>query len=293
MHRKLEKIFYEARAPRLKWDDIGGFAEVKELVKEMVSLPLKQPELMEKIGLERPAGVMLWGPLGVGITMLAEAAATEAGASFVYVSGQEMLGKPDQIQNAFHDAVHEAPCVLFISDCEWLCPRVGCSYEWGPANFRGIPPTFATRELSELFIREIDAIQKHKNVMLVGSCYRIDTVDQAIIKEKKRFNRKIFVHPPRAVDREGMIDIYLKKMPRVDPSVNAKDLSLRTEGYVGWDAESLVKRAALEAVKAGRDMIMPEDFESSLRQVTPWLTPDMTAKYHEIDRNDCPHHYAF
>ncbi len=293
MHRKLEKIFYEVKKPTLTWDDIGGFADVKETVKEMVSMPLMKPELMDKVGLGRPAGVMLWGPLGVGITMLAEAAATEAGASFVYVSGQEMLGKPDEVKEAFHDAIHEAPCVLFISDTEWLCPRAGCDYEWGPGNLRGIPPTFADKELAELFIREIDAIQAHKNVMLVGSCYRIDTVDQAIIKEKKRFNRKIFVHPPTAIDREGMIDIYLSKMPSVDPSITAKDLSLRTEGYVGWDAESLCKRAALEAVMADRDVVTMADFELALTRVEPWLTPDMTRVYHEINDNDCPHHYAF
>ncbi|PLX40727.1 MAG: hypothetical protein C0608_08230 [Deltaproteobacteria bacterium] len=293
MHRKLDKIFYEVKKPTLTWDDIGGFAEVKQLVKEMVSLPLMKPELMKKVGLQRPAGVMLWGPLGVGITMLAEAAATEAGVSFVYVSGQEMLGKPEQVKEAFHDAVHEAPCVLFISDTEWLCPRAGCSYEWGPGNLRGIPPTFADKELSELFIREIDKIQENENVMLVGSCYRIDTVDQAIIKEKRRFNRKIFVHPPRAIDREGMIKIYLDKMPSVDPRVTAEELSHKTEGYVGWDAESLCKRAALEAVMADRDVVTLEDFEKALTQVEPWLTPDMTEVYLEIDKNDCPHHYAF
>ena len=292
MHRKLDKIFYEVKKPTLTWDDIGGFAEVKQHVKEMVSLPLMKPDLMKKVGLQRPAGVMLWGPLGVGITMLAEAAASEAGVSFLYVPGQEMLGKPEQVKEAFHDAVHEAPCVLFISDTEWLCPRAGCSYEWGPGNLRGIPPTFADKELSEVFIREIDKIQENENVMLVGSCYRIDTVDQAIIKEKRRFNRKIFVHPPRAIDREGMIKIYLDKMPSVDPRVTAEELSHKTEGYVGWDAESLCKRAALEAVMADREVVTLEDFEKALTQVEPWLTPDMTEVYLEIDKNDCPHHYA-
>jgi len=293
MHKKLEKIFYEVRKPRLSWNDIGGFAEVKEKVKEMVSLPLMKPGLMAKLGLERPAGVMLWGPLGVGITMLAEAAATEAGVSFVYVSGQEMLGKPDQMEAAFHDARHEAPCVLFISDTEWLCPRAGCSYQWAEGNFRGIPPTFADRELSELFIRQVDRIQDNPEIMLVGSCYRIDTVDQAVIKEKRRFNRKIFVHPPRAVDREGMLKIYMDRMPSLDRGISAAELSARTEGYVGWDAESLCKRAMLEALKADRELVTREDFEVALTKVEPWLTGDMIDGYWELDRNDCPHHYAF
>jgi transitional endoplasmic reticulum ATPase len=293
MHRKLEKVFYEVRAPRLTWSDIGGYTEEKETLKEMVSLPLREPERMARLGLEAPAGVMLWGPLGVGITMLAEAAAEEAGASFVYVSGQEMLGKPDEIRNAFCDAVQEAPAVLFVSDCEWLAPRAGCSYEWGPGNLRGIPPTFAAPDLTKLFVEEVDRIQECPGVMLVGSCYRIDTVDQAIIKEKRRFNRKVFVHPPRTRDRREMLDIYLAKIPRLDPGIDPDDLARRAEGYVGWDVESLCKRATLEALKAGRDVVTPGDFEAGLGQVTPWLSRDMEEKYWELHRNDCPHHYAF
>ncbi len=293
MHRKLEKIFYEVRQPALGWEDIGGYPKIKNTLKEMVSLPLQKPDLMVRLGLQPPAGVMLWGPLGVGITMLAEAAAKEADASFVYVSGQEMLGKPAEIRDAFHDAVHEAPSVLFVSDCEWLAPRAGCSYEWGPGNLRGIPPTFADEQLTRLFIEQIDEVQKQKGVMLVGSCYRIDTVDQAIIKEKKRFNRKIFVHPPAVEDRRGMIDIYLGRIPRLGDDVDPDALARRAEGFVGWDAESLCKRAALEALKADRDTVTGRDFEAALAQITPWLTPDMTDKYWEIYRNDCPHHYAF
>jgi transitional endoplasmic reticulum ATPase len=129
--------------------------------------------------------------------------------------------------------------------------------------------------------------------MLVGSCYRVDTVDQAIIKEHRRFNRKIFVHPPRAIDREGMLNIYMKKMPRLAPDVSSKALAERTEGYVGWDCESLVKRAALEALKADRDVITQADFEAALPKIEPWLTRDMIDGYWEIDKNDCPHHYAF
>ena len=136
MHRKLNRIYYEVKEPTLKWDDIGGLAGPKRIVREMVSLPLQKPEMLAKHHLTIPSGVLIWGPLGIGITMLAEAAATEAGVSYVYVSGQEMLGKPDELKQAFHDAKHEAPCVLYISDTEWLAPRAGSDYEWGPAFLR-------------------------------------------------------------------------------------------------------------------------------------------------------------
>lgn len=293
MHRKLKNIFYEVREPVLTFDDIGGFADVKKIVKEFVCLPLQQKALVKKMNLQLPAGIMMWGPLGVGITMLAEAAAKEAGVSFVYVSGQEMLGKGKELVHAFDDAIHEAPCVFYISDTEWLCPRAGCDYEWGKGNLRGIPPTFADEKLSRLFIEQIDRINEHPDVVLMGGCYRIDTVDQAIIKEKRRFNRKIFVHPPTDIDRIGMLKIYLNTIPKLDDDVDIKELAKMSEGYVGWDIESLCKRAVINAIKDGQEKVAMKHFQSSVPEIEPWLSPDMTAKYYELFRNDCPHHYAF
>ncbi len=293
MHRKLANIFYEVRDPVLGWDDIGGYADVKETLKEMVCLPLKKPEMLKMHNLGIPAGVMLWGPLGTGITMLAEACAKEAGVSFVYISGQEMLGKGPELVEAFDCAVHEAPCVLFISDCEWLCPRAGCDYEWSRGNRRAVPPTFADKELSRLFIEQVDRINQVPGVALLGSCYRIDTVDQALIKEKKRYNRKVFVHPPRAVDRRGMLDIYMDKMPNLAPGIDRDQLAELSEGYVGWDIESLCKRATVNAIKQDAPQVTTEHFLRALKEVRCFLTPDMTAKYHEIRDTDCPHHYEF
>ncbi len=293
MHRKLRNLFYEVREPVLSWDDIGGYADVKETLKEMVCLPLKKPELIRQHNLGIPAGVMLWGPLGTGITMLAEACAKEAGVSFVYISGQEMLGKGEELVEAFDCAIHEAPCVLFISDCEWLAPRAGCDYEWSPGNLRAVPPTFADKELNRLFVEQIDRINGYENIMLLGSCYRIDTVDQAVIKEKKRFNRKVFVHPPNAVDRLGMLDIYMDQMPNLAPGIDRRQLAENSEGYVGWDIESLCKRATVNAIKEDSEVVTMEHFLRALKEVRQFLTPDMTAKYHEIRDTDCPHHYEF
>ena len=293
MHKKLEHIFYEVREPVLSWDDIGGYADVKETLKEMVCLPLTKPEQIKQHGLGIPAGVMMWGPLGTGITMLAEACAKEAGASFVYISGQEMLGKHEELIEAFDCAIHEAPCILFISDCEWLAPRAGCDYEWGPGNLRAVPPTFADKSLTRLFIEQVDRINKVENVMLVGSCYRIDTVDQALIKEKKRYNRKVFVHPPKAVDRRGMLDIYMDQMPNLEAGIDRDLLAENSEGYVGWDIESLCKRATVNAIKADSDIVTQQHFEKALKEVRRFLTPDMTEKYWVIRDTDCPHHYEF
>jgi transitional endoplasmic reticulum ATPase len=293
MHRKLQKIFYEVRDPLLSWDDIGGYAGVKETLREMVCLPLKKPELIRRHDLGLPAGVMLWGPLGTGITMLAEACAKEAGVTFIYVSGQEMLGKGEDLVEAFDTAVHEAPCIFFISDCEWLAPRAGCSYEWGPGNFRAVPPTFADKELTRLFIEQVDRINQVEGVRLLGSCYRIDTVDQALIKEKKRFNRKVFVNPPTAEDRLGMLDIYIDRMPNLAADIDRRELAEQTEGYVGWDIESLCKRATVNAIKTDAEIVSMAHFRQALKEVRRFLTPDMITKYHQIRDTDCPHHYEF
>ncbi len=297
MHRKLENIYYEVREPRLSWNDIGGLAGPKTKIKEMVCLPLTRGDQLVRMGVDLPAGVMLWGPLGLGITMLAEAAAKEAGATFVYVSGQEMLGKMDRMEEAFAVAAREAPSVFFISDIDWLCPREGASYGWPDASgrngsMRGKPPTFASPAFTERFLALLDTLLPIRNVRLVGSCYRIDVVDQAAIKEKKRFNRKIFVSPPTVEDRTEILAIYTRKMPLAD-DFDLATVACESVGCTGWDIENLCRKAAILAVEEGRDRVGLRHFREARRSITPWLTPEMVEGYRRIHRDDCPHHYAF
>jgi transitional endoplasmic reticulum ATPase len=272
--------------------DIGGLAGPKAKMKEMVCLPLTRGDSLKGMGVDLPSGVMLWGPLGLGITMLAEAAAKEASAAFVYVSGQEMLGKIDRMEEAFEIAVREAPSVFFISDIDWLCPRAGASYEWRDGNVRGKPPTFADAAFAGRFLSLLDSLLDKPRVRLVGSCYRIDVVDQAAIKEKKRFNRKIFVPPPLPDERMEILAIYAGKMPLAD-GVDLKEVALTAEGCTGWDIENICRKAAILAVEEGETRVGSRHFISALESITPWLTPDMTEGYHRIFREDCPHHYSF
>ncbi|MDA8121866.1 MAG: AAA family ATPase [Deltaproteobacteria bacterium] len=292
MHRRLENVFYEVRSPRLSWEDIGGLAGPKAKMREMVCLPLAKGEELRNMGVDLPAGVMLWGPLGLGITMLAEAAAKDAGASFVYVSGQEMLGKIERMEEAFEVAVREAPSVFFISDVDWLCPRAGASYAWGNGNLRGKPPTFADAGFAGRFLALLDTLLPEPRVRLVGSCYRIDVVDQAAIKEKKRFNRKIFVSPPTAEERREILAIYAGRMP-LSGDVDLASIAGKAEGCTGWDIENVCRKAAILAVGEGSRQVAQRHFLAALGEITPWLTPDMTEGYRRIFREDCPHHYSF
>lgn len=292
MHRALEKIFYEVREPQMTWNDIGGLKAPKERLREMVCFVLEKGDGLERMGIAPPTGVVMWGPLGTGITMLAEAAASEAEATFVYVSGQEMLGKEKQMEEAFLIAKQEAPAILFISDLEWVCPRAGADYSWSKGNFRGIPPTFASSSLSEKFIGLVDSLEDFRDVRLLGSCYRIDTVDQALIKEKKRFNRKIYVPPFDEEDRKEVLEIYAGKMP-LSAGVDLSRIARATEGYVGWDIENLCRKAAVCAISRGEDRVSMDDFSSAMKDIKPWLTPDMVDRYNDIYEKDCPHHYHF
>lgn len=292
MHRRLENIFYEIRSPRLTWDDIGGYGEAKKALKEMVCLPIRKREELAAMSLVPPAGVLMWGPLGTGMTMLPEACASEVGATFVYISGQEMLGKHHDLSEAFRQAEAEAPSILYISDIDWLAPRAGAGYGWDAGNERGKPPTFADARLTETLIREIDGLQKNGKVTLLGGCYRVDVVDQAVIKEKSRFNRKVFLPPPDAGCRRDILAIYTGRVP-TEGSLDLDELAGRTVGYVGWDIENLVKKAGLVALEDDRKKIRQDDLIAALPAIRPWLTPDMTAGYHRLYEEDCPHHYHF
>lgn len=293
MHKTLEKIYYEVRNPQIDFDDIGGLWDAKKKVDELIVFPiLKSKEIIEN-GLEKPKGVLLWGPLGVGMTMLAEAAAKRANVSFVYISGQEILGKSTALKEAIDTAIEEKPCVLYISDCDWICPRPNCSYEWKKGNFRGKPPTFADDEFRTFFIKEIDRVQEYEEIRLVGGCYRVDVVDQSIIKEKKRFNRKIFLRPPEYEDRLDMLKIYLRKVKNLGRDVDLKILAQKTRGYVGWDIESLYKKAVLFSIMDGKKSVDMESFEKAFKDIEPWLSEDMITGYNDIYNKDCPHHYTF
>lgn len=295
MHRKLEKVYYEIRAPRTRFGDVGGLDEAKAALRQMVCLPLTLPAQVARMGLVPPAGVLLWGPLGSGLAMLPEACASEAGVGYVYVSGREILGKPEAIVETLREAEREAPAVLYVSDLDWLAPQPGAAYAWGPGGEeRGKPPAFADRALTDTFLRELDRLQAATagRLAILGGTYRIDVVDQALIKDKSRFNRKVFLPPPDGAARRAVLGIYAGRTP-AEGRLDLDAIAALTEGYVGWDLENVVKKAALRAIEAGRAGIVQEDLLAAVPLVKPWLTPEMTEGYRRIFAADCPHHYNF
>lgn len=295
MHRRLEKVYYEVRLPRTSFADIGGLEREKALLRQMVCLPLARPGEVRAMGLVPPAGVLLWGPLGNGLAMLPEACALEVGASFVTVSGREILGKPEAVVEALSEAGRETPAVLYVSDLDWLAPQPGADYAWGPGGGdRGRPPALADRALTEVFIRELDRLQQSAGgrVAVLGGAYRVDVVDQALIRDRGRFNRKVFVPPPDAGARREILALHAGRIP-CDGRLDLAEVAARAGGYVGWDLENVVRKAALEALDAGRRQITQADLLAALPLMQPWLSPEMEAGYRRIRAADCPHHYSF
>lgn len=295
MHRRLTQgVYFEAREPVITWDDIAGYAQIKEKVRQLVSLPLVCKGELEKQGIGLPTGVMLWGPLGVGIKMLAEAAASEAKVKLIYVSGREILGKPDELRDAFKTARVDKPCVLFVSDTEWLAPQPHADYSWNNGFPRGKPIKLADRELTTIFLGELDNISGLRDIALVGSCYRIDVVDQCLFKEKSRFNRKIFVPPPSIEERLCVLNFFINKT-NLDgrDKLDLEVLAHGTECYTCWDIENLCKDAVIQAVRNNDKNLRQEYFTAALSRIKPWLTGEMTKKYFELYEEDCPHYYSF
>jgi ATP-dependent 26S proteasome regulatory subunit len=138
----------------------------------------------------------------------------------------------------------------------------------------------------------IDLVQGRPEIALLGSCYRIDVVDQAVLRDKSRFNRKVFVHPPREEDRLDMLRLFASRFP-MEEGVDLGNWSRKTAGFVGWDVENFCKKAALEAVAGGRERIAEKDLKSALGKVRAWLMPGMEDAYYKLFKDDCPHHYAF
>ncbi|MFQ6051138.1 MAG: ATP-binding protein [Candidatus Hydrothermarchaeota archaeon] len=286
--------YLDVRKPRVTFDDIAGLEEVKEKIREMICIPLKHMKTFNKLNLKVPTGVFLWGPLGSGKAILAEASASEAGVNYVYLRGREVTDLPEAVSKAFKLARENKPCIMHISDLDWIVPRRNCSYDWGNRDERGKPDKIASKEVSEIVFKGIDSLKEDSYILVVGSGYRLDVVDMAIFR-RGRLEKKIYVPPPSQEDRLKILKMYTKNYP-LARDVNLEEIARKTENFVGWDLEALCRRAALNAIKERGDSfdeISMKDFLDAVHEIKPWMTQNIKKKYEEILRNDCMHKYFF
>ncbi len=241
-----EKPAKEERGiPRVTYEDIGGLKEEIRKIREMVELPLRHPELFERLGIEPPKGVLLYGPPGTGKTLLAKAVANEANAHFIYLSGPEIMSKyygqsEENIREVFKEAQENAPSIIFIDEIDSIAPK------------RDEVTGEVERRVVAQLLALMDGLESRGKVVVIGATNRPNALDPAL-RRPGRFDREIEIGIPDRNARKEILEIHTRGVPLAD-DVDLDKLADMTHGYVGADLAALVKEAAMRALRR----VMPE-----------------------------------
>jgi transitional endoplasmic reticulum ATPase len=236
--------------PRISYEDIGGLTDEIKKVREMIELPLRYPELFERLGVEAPKGVLLHGPPGTGKTLLAKAVASETNANFSSISGPEIMSKfygesEGRLREIFDNAQENAPSIIFIDEIDSIAPKR-----------EEVTGEVEKRVVSQL-LSLMDGLQSRGKVVVIGATNRPNALDPAL-RRPGRFDREIEIGVPNKDGRLQVLQIHTRGMP-LAKDVDLKHLANVTHGFVGADLEALTKEAALHALRR----ILPEiDFEA-------------------------------
>ena len=264
----------EVEVPTVHWNDIGGLEDVKQQLREAVEWPLKYSESYQRIGIDPPKGILLYGPPGCGKTLLAKAVATESEANFVSIKGPEIFSKwvgesERAIRELFRKARQVAPSVIFIDELDSIAPMRGI----------GIGDSMVTERVVSQLLTEMDGLERLEGVVVVGATNRPDIIDPALLRPG-RFDRIIYVPPPDLRARVEILKVHTRGMPLAE-DVNLEEIARKTEGYTGADLEVLVREAGLAALRENLsiDKVYRRHFELALSKIKPSLTPDILKYY--------------
>ncbi len=226
--------------PRVTWEDIGDLEEAKEKLREMIELPLKQPELFKHLGIEPPKGVLLYGPPGTGKTLLAKALANEIGAYFISINGPEIMSKfygesEQRLREIFEEAQENAPSIIFIDEIDSIAPRR-----------EEVTGEVEKRVVAQL-LALMDGLKERGKVIVIGATNRPEAIDPAL-RRPGRFDREIEIRPPDKKARKEILLVHTRNMPLAD-NVDLDKLAEMTHGYTGADLAALAKEAAMSALR--------------------------------------------
>jgi len=235
--------------PKVTYEDIGGLREEIRKIREMVELPLKYPELFERLGVEAPKGVLLYGPPGTGKTLLAKAVANETNAAFFSISGPEIMSKfygesEERLREIFRQAEENAPSIIFIDEIDAIAPKR-----------EEVTGEVEKRVVSQL-LALMDGLKPRGRVVVIGATNRPNAIDPAL-RRPGRFDREIEIGVPNKQGRLEILQIHTRGMP-LSEDVDLEKIASVTHGFVGADLAALCKEAAMRALRR----ILPEiDFE--------------------------------
>ncbi len=262
---------------RINYEEIGGIKDSILKIREMIELPIRHPEIFEKLGIDAPKGVLLYGPPGTGKTLLAKAVANETNTSFFSISGPEIMSKfygesEKRLRETFEKAQEKSPSILFIDELDSIAP-----------NREDVSGEVERRVVSQL-LTLMDGINSRGKIIIIAASNRPNAIDPAL-RRPGRFDREIEIGIPDDDGRLEILNIHTKGMP-LSPDVDLKRISRLTHGFVGADLEVLTKEAAMRSLRRlipqvnidqspvpqdllNKITVLDSDFNNALKDVTP------------------------
>ncbi|MEM2917924.1 MAG: CDC48 family AAA ATPase [Candidatus Altiarchaeota archaeon] len=282
------------RIPTVRYEDIGGLKEEISRIREMVELPMKHPELFEKLGITPPKGVLLFGPPGTGKTLIAKAVASESNAYFIPINGPEIMDKfygesERKLRDIFKEAQDNAPAIIFIDEIDSIAPK--------REETRGEVERRVVAQLLAL----MDGLTTRGNVIVIAATNQPNSIDPAL-RRPGRFDREIEIGVPDRNGRKEILQIHTRGMPLAD-DVSLAEIAKITHGFVGADLAALAREAAMQTLKRilpkidlEKDTIPAEildklrverrDFMEALKIVTPSALREVLIEVPEVKWND-------
>ena len=267
--------------PQVTYEDIGGIRDEIKKVREMIELPLRHPEIFEKLGIEAPKGVMLYGPPGTGKTLLAKAVANESNAHFISISGPEIMSKfygesEARLREIFKEAREKAPSIIFVDEIDSIAPK------------REEVTGEVERRVVSQMLSLMDGLEARGKVIVISATNGPNAIDPAL-RRPGRFDREIEIKVPDKKGRQEILQIHTRNMPLLsegDGMVKIEKIASVSHGYVGADLEYLCKEAAMKCLRRllpelnleeekippetlDKLIVNSEDFTKALVEVTP------------------------
>lgn len=281
------------RVPRVTYEDIGGLTDEIQRIREMIELPMKHPELFERLGIEPPKGVLLHGPPGTGKTLLAKAVANESGVNFVSIAGPEIMSKfygesEQRIREIFNQAEEDAPSIIFIDEIDSI------------ASKREEVSGEVERRVVAQILALMDGLKNRGKVIVIGATNRPNALDHAL-RRPGRFDREIEIGVPGKRGRKEILLVHTRGMP-ISSDVELDELADRTHGFVGADISALAKEAAMFTLRKilpdidfnkplspsilNKLIVSKEDFFAALRVTEPSAMREVLLEIPNVSWND-------
>jgi len=276
--------------PDTSWNDIGSLENIREELEMSVLEPIHHPERFEALGLNRPAGVLLYGPPGCGKTLLAKAIARESGANFISIKGPELLNKyvgesERAVRRVFQRGRASAPCIIFFDELDALAPRRGGFSSLDSESFGG--SSGASERVVNQLLTELDGVEARSQVFVIAATNRPDMIDPAMLRPG-RLDKLLFVPLPDKYGRKAILETLTRKMPLADDvSLESIAFHAQTEGFSGADLSALVREAATESLRSTVIeetflKVKVEHFEKALKKIRPSVSSHDSKMYFQM-----------